>query len=586
MPNQRKLKESSNTLGKILKLLDWREKLLVFSSLGVRVCLNGLDLAGIFLVGIVVSMLSGTAPAKNSFVGSLLLWLDSTGIPNPYTLVLAAAVCFFVLKGLVSIILNRIVAQFVARIESRKADLVFSKMLNAQLDDLEKFDPEELMYAVTGSVSAATTQAIIVGSVIVGELSLVLAISIYLAVSNIALFSTLAIFFAGVAWLLHRIVTQASIQAAAAVQQGSLVSQGVVLDVIRNFRQVSTSLRKRSLVEVFSRARKKSASESAKYQTITGLTRYVTEIAIMVGLSILVIQRSLYGGAGINSTVIAVFLAGLFRIVSSLVPLQGAISAWGVSQVQSKLALDLAVLENAQSIQSLKATNQIPEICFNNVSYSYKTSKTNILENISLKLEPGVYTAITGPSGSGKSTIADLLLGLRSPTLGEITIGGLSARDFVRLNPGSITYVPQQTNLLKGTLRQNVSLDFGNSDNAEITDAQIMLALESVGLDDFDNLFSEGLSTELGGGSNSLSGGQLQRLGIARALVSSPKVIILDEPTSALDATSQGIVQATVEALRGKVTILVIAHRQETLEEVSHLYELRSGRLTLMHNAT
>jgi len=206
------------------------------------------------------------------------------------------------------------------------------------------------------------------------------------------------------------------------------------------------------------------------------------------------------------------------------------------------------------------------EICFKNVSFSYSPEQP-VLSSVNLTLPPGSTTGIAGRSGRGKTTLVDLLLGLLTPDSGVITAGGIDIYCNLKHWRSRIGYVPQNVFLFEGPIRENVALGEAPED---IDDAKVIRALQQAQLYDFCTDLNAVIHTN---GAN-ISGGQRQRIGIARALYREPALLILDEATSALDSETENAFCDTLNELRGKMTILVISHRETTLkncETVIHL---------------
>jgi len=223
-----------------------------------------------------------------------------------------------------------------------------------------------------------------------------------------------------------------------------------------------------------------------------------------------------------------------------------------------------------------RTLDRIDRLDLADVCYQYPGSDQPALTNVSLTLAPGRIVGLAGPSGSGKSTLAQILLRVRWPTSGQYLINGFSVQEY---SPDSwhrlVSHVPQQPRLLHGSLAENVSF-LDETINAD----QIAECLRAVGLEDLMDL-PGGLAADLGPTGRSLSGGQVQRLGIARALVREPKLVILDEPTSALDVNAERLVGDALAALRGRsdVLVVVIAHRASTLAFCDEIVVMQDGRV-------
>lgn len=226
---------------------------------------------------------------------------------------------------------------------------------------------------------------------------------------------------------------------------------------------------------------------------------------------------------------------------------------------------DIALIKG-KNIQELKCN-----IEFKNVSFSYNKTK-KIIDNLSFNIKPNSSIALVGESGSGKSTIIKLILGLIKNDEGHILIDN---KELSKLNLNnlydSITYVSQETPIFDGTLRENIVLD------KNINDEEIIKILNLVNLDKFYSKQEYGLDTELGEKGIKISGGEKQRIALARLFFDKSKIIILDEATSALDnITEKEIMTNILKNLKNK-TIIIIAHRLETIKDVDKIYVLKDG---------
>jgi ABC-type bacteriocin/lantibiotic exporter with double-glycine peptidase domain len=209
-----------------------------------------------------------------------------------------------------------------------------------------------------------------------------------------------------------------------------------------------------------------------------------------------------------------------------------------------------------------------------NVSFAYPDSEANVLSNVNLNVKSGAMVAVVGPSGSGKSTLVDLLLGMYVPSDGEITISGHSPAEAVKKWPGAIGYVPQEVFLSSGSIASNISSGF--DDSRELHD-RIMDALGVSQLQNFVNSIPLGADTPVGERGGKLSGGQRQRVGIARAMFTKPKLLVLDEATSALDGQTESEISDAIHGLKGRVTLILIAHRLSTVMSADQIIYLEAG---------
>jgi ABC-type multidrug transport system fused ATPase/permease subunit len=222
--------------------------------------------------------------------------------------------------------------------------------------------------------------------------------------------------------------------------------------------------------------------------------------------------------------------------------------------------------------------NDFAKININQLSYSYdgKADGTKVLSNVSFEILKGQSIGIIGQSGAGKSTLVDLILGLLTPTEGNIYLDGIDIQSNLKAWQSQIGYVPQSIYLTDDSLRKNIA--FGVEDN-EINESAILEALKFSQLKSFVDTLPEGLDTMVGERGVKLSGGQRQRIGIARALYHKPQILVLDEATSALDTKTENGVLNSLDQIYGKMTILIIAHRIGTLKGCDKIIEIEKGSI-------
>lgn len=231
---------------------------------------------------------------------------------------------------------------------------------------------------------------------------------------------------------------------------------------------------------------------------------------------------------------------------------------------------DLAAHEERSGSKELPAGR---DLVVDGVSYRYGDGPP-VLKDVSLRISEGECIGIVGRSGSGKSTLLQVLLLLRAPTSGQVSIGGISAQDLRSEHWHRLTaFVPQDNHLIAGTVAENIAF-FRSA-----TEDQVIAAARGAHLHDDIVGLADGYETRVGGGSGDLSGGQRQRLGLARALLGKPSIIILDEPTSALDMRSEMLVQETLHELHGEVTMVIVAHRISTMAICDRILVLENGTI-------
>lgn len=559
--------------GSLSRLLNRKESRTVKAILILRVGLVSLDLAGLVLVGIAASLLTGTSLSPESPTYKLVTFLNGLGIGDTYVVLACAAVSFFALKVAFSIILNNWMLHKIAKIETNKSSSMFFRISKSGLDQVEIFSKLEISKALIEGYEQSISRRIMALSIIVSETVLIVAVSAYLAFTDLRLLILLGSFFGLMAYLLSNIVGKRSRISAQKIHQGHLANEGIIFDLIGNFRQVASLNAQKFFLDKFFRERQKLAGALATLSSLTVLPRYLTELTLMFGFGSLIILRSLFGDSLFSPSVLAIFVAGSFRLISSLLPLQGALTMLKQIDVNSGLPLifeETFPIADSEKSTILKAKSS-KKISIKAVSYKYPSDTRETICDFSDEIKFGEHIAITGPSGSGKSTLADLILGLREPSLGSITIGGHNLSGFLKYYPGAIGYIPQETEIFTGTLIENITLQEHNSPEVYSSVGDLLTSLD---LGSFVQALPEGLDTKFGDSLRKLSGGQKQRIGLARALWKNPQILVLDESTSALDHKSEAAILQYLNRLRGKKTLITIAHRGRVIAEADRVIAL------------
>ena len=279
-----------------------------------------------------------------------------------------------------------------------------------------------------------------------------------------------------------------------------------------------------------------------------------------------------------SAPTMVVFLLLLYRLQPQIRQLDSA--RLSLIALTSSVEDVMRFLEAEPDLRHLPANSGFDgfsrEIRFNGVTFFYESGDGFTLNNISFQIPRGKTTAIVGPSGSGKSTIVSLLCGFREPVAGEIQVdgeplSGIALEDWRR----HVAWVGQDTYLFSASVRENIL--YGNLD---ARDDEVMRAAVQADADDFIRWLPEGYETKIGNGGHQLSGGQTQRLALARAFLRKPSILILDEATSALDSISEEFIQGCLQRRAGQQTVVVISHRLSTVRHADHIVVLNQGRVT------
>ena len=332
----------------------------------------------------------------------------------------------------------------------------------------------------------------------------------------------------------------------------------------------------------FSIYNKANASVSAKVGTFYLLPRLYFELLAVIGLSGMIIVMVLQNrNLTLLVPTLGIFVAAAFRmipsfnrIMSSLQQVQFAIPVVDV------LYKEFSSFEKNDIKQHIDAVIVLQEkISLENVVFKYHESAYNALETVNIEIKAGETVGLIGPSGSGKSTLVDIILGLLTPVEGRVCIDNIDISGSIRSWQNNVGYVPQSIYLTDDSLLKNVA--FGVEDDL-IDYSAVERAINVAQLKNFVETLPEKLNTLVGERGVRLSGGQRQRIGIARALYHEPSVLILDEATSALDnETEEGVMEA-IDALHGKKTIVIVAHRLTTVKNCDKIFSMNKGSVELV----
>jgi ABC-type multidrug transport system fused ATPase/permease subunit len=558
---------------------------------GLRALLSLLDLFGILAIGFVVTstaifLTSGSDPNRIiEFAGLQIPAVNAQTLPW----VSAAVLLLFLAKALFSVLLTKRAAFFVATIEARSAKAIAEIAFGGDLGDARKRSREEMMYAIQGGSPAAFN--VLLNAVNSFATEAVLFALICIGFLFIDPWATLAavLYFGVIAFVMQYFVGSLMTKAGQISAEGAVAANIAISDLISVFRELLVLGKRDKYIDGIYRARTAAADSTANQYYLSGMPRYIIEAALLVGVALFVLAQALAGDVVKSAATIGVFLSGGFRLTAALLPLQHALLTINSVLPSARTAHEILAIAKqhepasgqktdsaAKNIwTSIGATPNSPiGVELSEVSFTYPDSDQPAIRNASFEIQPGTQVALMGPSGAGKSTIADLLCAVLTPTSGHIIRTDSIHGPDDEQKPGRVSYVPQRPGLVSGSILDNVAL--GESDN----EVSRELALEALQLANLADLISElpaGLDTPLGKLQDGLSGGQIQRLGLARALYSKPGLLVMDEATSALDAESEAEIQKALDSMRGKVTVVLIAHRLNTIQHADKVILVEDG---------
>lgn len=584
-----KIQSKDTMLGSILnsRILSIRDR----NHLGILVVLQVvsgfIDLVGIGLVGILgtlaVSGVQSKSPTGNVAEALRFLGITNLNFQSQTAVVGVLAVLALLVRTVISVVLTRKSLLFLSRRSAKLSIQTFRKLYTIDIPSIQRRSHEEIVFALTYGVNAIFIGLYSSLVSIIADSALLLVIGIGLFVVDPLVALTSLGIFGGLAFLIHLKLSGESRNLGEKYTSLTVSSSQSIKNSLNNYRQSIVGNRREYWINLISDQRNQLAQVQAQTSFMPNVSKYVMESAVVIGAFVISSLQFLMKDASHAVGLLAIFMAAGARVAPALMRIQNALLQINGNRGIAQTALDLvAELQDKSndSIGMLKEENNnkefSPVISASNVSYTYPYSNVPALSDINLSLKSNQVVSIVGPSGSGKSTLVDILLGVLQPDTGDVTLSGVDPISAHSIWPGAVSYVPQTVDIIKGTLRENLTLGYPAG---IFSDYLLVEALENASLHELVKDGIENLDTEIGENGSNLSGGQKQRLGIARALVSKPKLLVLDEATSSLDGGTEALVTDSINALKGETTILMIAHRLVTVRNSDVVIYINQGRI-------
>ncbi len=356
---------------------------------------------------------------------------------------------------------------------------------------------------------------------------------------------------------------------------------------VMGIKEIKIARRERYFINEYSKCGAGYVSAVQRYNLYNATPRLLIETLAIAGMILYLMIQLLQGTAAAD----IVPQLGLLAVAAMrLIPCANRINNhltsisyfepffMGVSDNLQEEIRDENVDYSAETYLRKEEVEKLPvrkEIVLQDITYKYPNSETLIFDHAVMKIPIGKSVGIVGTSGAGKTTIVDILLGLLQLESGRILADGVEVREHYASWLKNIGYIPQSIFMIDSTIRRNVA--FGCPDE-EIDDDKVWEALREAQLDEFVRGLPEGLDTGIGERGIRISGGQRQRIGIARALFEDPEVLVLDEATSALDNETEAAIMDSINRLHGRKTLIIIAHRLQTIEKCDMVYRVVDGK--------
>lgn len=558
-------------------------KKLIYST-AAQALLGFLDIIGIGLIGflgaLAVSGIQGNSLASGDNLLGFLSF-DRFSLQQQIAVLGLAAGVIFISRTVLSIYLVRKILFFLSLRSASVSTKLFSNLLSQSILKVQKYSVQDLLYSISRGVDAIVLGIIAsVSNVIADSIVLtILIVGLFIMDPLVALVTTLVL--GVVSYSLFKFLKIRAKRLGEEFSQLSVFGNEKIVESITAFRETLVRSRQNYYVSIIKNTRDRLSASQAEIMFIPSTTKYVVEVSVMLCALIVSATQFLIHDAVSAVASLSIFMAAGSRIAPAILRVQQ-----GLLSIKSNLGVAASTLVITQEmIQEVnlsedEVTTTLAEFSANaqlkNVCFSYPDSQKKTISNVNLEISAGSVIAIVGPSGAGKTTLVDLILGILKPDSGEVFLSDVSPQEATQRWPGKISYVPQDALVINGSIKENIGLGYTKND---IEDNEIEEAAKTASLDRFIASLEFGYDTEVGDRGARLSGGQRQRLGIARALYTNPTFLILDEATSALDGETEKVIAEAILRLRGKTTLVLIAHRLATVRNADKVIYIDKGEI-------
>ncbi len=569
------------------RVLNSRDRINVLLVVAVQIFLGVLDLLGVAIIGLLgILSLNGVQSRppgdRVSAFLEIIGLLDETFQTQAAALAILASL-ILVSRTVISITLTRKILFFLSRRGAVISSDLMRKLMSQSLINLRQNTLYENLYSVTSGVTNITLGILGTSIVLVADVSLLMIMTIGLLIVDPVMALSTVVFFALIGMSLYLIMHKKAGELGRVETELNIESNEKIIEVLASYRESVVKNRRDYYAREIGNLRFKLANTLAELAFMPNVSKYIIESSVVLGALAISAAQFLLQDAGRAVATLAIFLAAGTRIAPAVLRVQQ-----GAMQIRRSLGAAASTLDLIESLRfvsnvapcsdSIDTSHPgfIPKVEMKKVDFAYPNSPRLAISNADLSITPGSVVAIVGPSGAGKTTLIDLILGILEPNSGEVKISDMNSVDVPKKWPGALSYVPQDVVITNGTIKSNIKMGYPeNTGNDQMIDDAISIAQ----LGDYLEGLPNKENSKVGDRGSSMSGGQRQRLGIARALFTKPKLLVLDEATSALDGETEANISTAIKSLKGDVTVILIAHRLSTVREADQVIYLEDGKI-------
>jgi ABC-type multidrug transport system fused ATPase/permease subunit len=546
-----------------------------------------LDLLGVVAIGLLgalsITSLQSAEPLERVTWALRFLHISNASLQIQILVLGAGALLFLVGRTILSIYFTRKVLFFLSRRGAKISSNLVSRLLSQSLLKVQERSTQETLFAVTTGVGVITLGVLAAGIVLISDVSLLAVLMVGLFVIDpVTAFATFAVFVL-VGILLYRNMHERASSFGITSSELNIKSSEKIVEVFGSYRESVVRNRREFYAREIGNIRLVLADISAEISFMPYVSKYVIETTVIIGALLLGGVQFMLQDAAHAVATLAIFLAAGTRMAPAVLRIQQGSITILTAIGQANPTLDL--IDSLEGVPLVEESNDEidfehqgfnAEVEITDISLTYPKKDVKAISNVTLRIPKGSSVALVGPTGAGKTTLVDVLLGVFKPDEGSVLISTLPPLQAITNWPGAISYVPQDVMIAAGSIRENVALGYPSE---LATDELVMSALKIAQLDEFVAQLPMGAETQVGERGTKISGGQRQRLGIARAMFTKPHLLVLDEATSALDGTTEAGISEAIYALRGSTTVVMIAHRLSTVRDADIVVYMSEGKV-------
>ena len=574
-------------IGRSMYVLSKGDQRKVVAAAILQICMSALDLLGVILIGLLgalsVTELQSNKSGDRIVTALRVLHISSFPFSTQSLILAASAILLLVGRTILSIIFTRRILFFLSRSGAKISANLISRLLSQPLLFVQARSTQETLYTVTRGVEAIVLQVIATVVALVSDLALLLVMGVGLFVVDLTTaFGTLLVF-SLTGFMLFKFTHVRAGNLGIESTKLNILGNQKITEVFSSYRESVVRNRRDFYAREIGGLRFALANVSAETYFMPYVSKYVIETTVILGAVLVGSTQFILQDPAHAVATLSIFLAAGTRIAPAVLRVQqGTIAIRNaVGQAQPTLALidelgNTPIIENIDDRVDVIHEGFKSEILVENITISYPNKLTPAISDFTLAIQEGAFVAFVGPSGAGKTTIIDVLLGVLIPDVGSVMISGLPPLAAVARWPGAVSYVPQDVVIAAGTIRENVAMGFPPE---AATNELVTSAIKVAHLDKFVASLPVGLDTQVGERGATISGGQRQRLGIARAMFTRPHLLVLDEATSSLDGETEASISEAINELRGSTTVVLIAHRLSTVRTADIVVYLAEGKI-------